>query len=106
VYPVHRSSAAFYLSGSAANYRKQLDRLHIWEKFLAGVIDEMQTAWDDRFAAENRLPHVFDSLVTGSVDSFPIYIQRPSDGTQSQYYNGKYKRHIVKVGSRHNKVCC
>jgi hypothetical protein len=105
VYPVSRTSCALYLSNSAVNFRGQLDMLHKWEKYLASVIDEMQHEWDARFDVRNRLPHVFDSRVTGSVDSFPIEIQRPSDGTQAQYYNGKYKKHIVKVCYKQQQIC-
>jgi hypothetical protein len=106
VYPVHRTGSMLYHSSYAGNYRTQLHKLHTWEEHLAGVIDEMQPAWDARFDTDNRLPHVFDEKVTGSIDTFPIIIQRPSDGTQSQYYNGKYKHHIVKVVTTCNKSCC
>lgn len=97
LYPISRSSSLLYLTGANHNYRTQCWRLHRWEQHLAAVIDEMLPAWNARFHPSNALPHVFDEMVTGCIDTFPIEIMRPSDGTQSQYYNGKYKKHIVKV---------
>jgi len=98
-------SRALYISAATVGFRKQLHLLHTWEKHLASVIDEMQHEWDARFDASNTLPHVFDSKVTGSIDTFPIEIQRPSDGSQAQYYNGKYKKHIVKVCDTKQQAC-
>ena len=85
--------------------------IHQWEHHLATVIDEMLPAWNSRFEADNRLPHVFDEAVTGSVDTFPIEICRPSDGSQREYFNGKYKKHVVKVSlyrytSLGIDICC
>jgi len=94
------------MSHSATDFRSHLKLLHKWEKHLASVINEMQQEWDARFIANNQLPHVFDHLVTGSIDTFPIEIQRPSDGSQAQYYNGKYKKHIVKVRNQTQQSCC
>ena len=105
VYPVNRTSRGVYLSNYAADFRNHLQMLHSWEKHLANVINEMQQEWDVRFVADNQLPHVFDHLVTGSIDTFPIEIQRPSDGSQAQYYNGKYKKHIVKVRNQMQQDC-
>ena len=55
-------------------------------------------AWDERFN-NNRLPHVFSDRVTGSIDTFPIYITRPPNALQRQYHNGKYGGHVLKVKS-------
>jgi hypothetical protein len=62
------------------------------------VIDELGEAWDRRKDPENQLPHVFGRQVVGSVDSFPIIINRPKKGNlQRFFYNGKYACHVVKV---------
>jgi len=70
-----------------------------WENYLATVIEELQDAWNNRVSPENALPYIFPINVTGSIDTFPIYIRRPKhSGFQSAMYNGgKYRKHIVKV---------
>jgi len=72
------------------NARYFLHSVSRWAEHLAGRIDEMQLAWDEQFN-NNRLPHVFSDRVTGSIDTFPngIYITRPPNELQRQYYNGK-----------------
>jgi hypothetical protein len=65
---------------------------------LASVIDELQAGWDERFGDHNKLPHVFGNEVTGCLDSFPIYVDRPSDSRlQRLLYNHKYGGHVLKV---------
>jgi hypothetical protein len=86
--------------GRRSSGRTYLFRIHVWATHLAACIDEMQEAWDARFD-NNRLPHVFNDRVTGSIDTFPIYIQRPPNALQRQYYNGKYGGHVLKVKSAH-----
>jgi hypothetical protein len=69
---------------------------------LAQVIDELTEAWEDRKHPSNQLPHVFERSVTGSIDSFPIIINRPQGGNmQRLFYNGKYGCHVVKVSEKH-----
>ena len=66
--------------------------------YLAQVINELDEAWDRRLEMDNALPHVFSRKVTGSIDSFPIIINRPLKGNvQRHFYNGKYACHVVKV---------
>lgn len=61
------------------------------EEYLASVIDDVDRAWAARYRDENKLPHVFDENVTGALDTFPVYISRPSDSwLQKKTYNGKY----------------
>jgi hypothetical protein len=94
VYPVSRTEPDLLSrKGSGRNF---LWRMYGWAKHLAQSIDEMQVAWDARFN-NNRLPHIFNDMVTGSIDTFPIYIQRPPNALQRQYYNGKYGGHVLKV---------
>ena len=71
--------------------------MHLWEEHLANVIDELSEAWDARGQPQNHLPHIFDRKVVGCIDTFPIEINRPGDGRQRYYYNGKYSCHVVKV---------
>ena len=94
VYTVARTEPV--LLGCRTNGRDLLWRMSRWAEHLAGCIDEMQEAWDARFD-RNSLPHVFTDRVTGSIDTFPIYINRPPNALQRQYYNGKYGGHVLKV---------
>lgn len=96
IYPVARAGSIMYHAGG--DFRHKLAAIHMYEKHLASVIDELAHLWDARFDPSNRLPHVFDNMVTGSVDTFPIVILRPKVG-QRNYYNGKYKQHVVKVST-------
>ena len=68
--------------------------------FLASVVDELQTVWNSRHEMTNRIPHHFQSMLSGSIDTFPVVVSRPLDSTlQSYLYNGKYKKHVYKVYS-------
>jgi hypothetical protein len=95
LYPVTRAFPLVH-GGCFRSPQRFLSRLYVWERHLASVIDELSAAWDGRWHPANALPHVFARTVTGSVDTFPILINRPSHG-QSIFYNGKYKAHVVKV---------
>lgn len=77
-----------------------MQQVHRWEAYLARVIDELSPVWSTRHDKSNHLPHIFDSKVTGCIDTFPILIERPGNGEQHKYYNGKYKAHVVKVSYR------
>jgi hypothetical protein len=97
IYPVRRLFRQLFgiAPGQSARF---LSQLYVWECHLAGVIEELSQSWDDRLLAANRLPHLFDRHVTGSIDTFPIRVFRPHDsGWQSNLYNGKYKAHVVKI---------
>jgi hypothetical protein len=68
--------------------------------FLASVVDELQTVWNSRHEMTNRIPHHFQSMLSGSIDTFPVVVSRPLESTlQSYLYNGKYKKHVYKVYS-------
>ena len=95
IYPVARSSRVLF--NHPTHSRKQIQRLHVWEKHLASVIDELSEVWYARDQPCNKLPYVFDREVVGCIDTFPIFVNRPGGGRQRFYYNGKYKRHVVKV---------
>jgi hypothetical protein len=96
LYPVSRAA---WMVFEQQNPRFFMHRLHKWEKHLASVINELGEAWSNRFQPQNALPHVFDSKVTGSIDSFPIEINRPPNNVQRLFYNGKYAKHVVKVSA-------
>jgi hypothetical protein len=86
-YPVARS-----------NDSKSLTSLYKYIKYLASVVDELSIVWNDRHNMSNRIPHHFREMLTGSIDTFPVIVSRPTDGTQQSYlYNGKYKKHVYKV---------
>ena len=58
-------------------------------------MDEVPTAWNARQGEHNRLPHLFSSHVTGSVDTFPVYVSRPKNAWwQKKLYNGKYGANV------------
>ena len=66
-------------------------RLHRTENYLASRVNEVALAWSVRFEDHNALPHYFGRYCTGSVDTFPVYVQRPRDSwLQKKLYNGKY----------------
>src|SRR6185437_13843068 len=44
----------------------------------------------------NRIPHHFCNMLTGSIDTFPVVVERPQSDKQSYLYNGKYKKHVYK----------
>jgi len=81
----------------ASNWRKLAGKIHRWEQHLATVVCELEPIWAARNDASNALPHVFDDQVTGSIDTFPIEINRPPNDVQRLFYNGKYAKHVVKV---------
>jgi len=66
-----------------------------------------ENAWRNRGSPENRLPHIFSPSVhgeqyfrfngyKGSVDTKPIYIERPQK-FQEYFYSGKYSHHVLKI---------
>ena len=61
-------------------------------------VNELDEALVSRNDNRNRIPSEVPQVAaaTLSVDTFPIYINRPSRD-QSLYFNGKYKAHILKV---------
>jgi hypothetical protein len=96
LYPIARIE--HLLMSKAYNSRNYLSRLHRHAQYLAEVIDEMRPAWEHRLDADNQLPHQFDAMVTGSIDTFPIYIQTPPQEHRKLHYNGsKYKSFVLKV---------
>jgi hypothetical protein len=97
LYPINRG-----WTGPLTRVNKQPSRvlslIRIWEKELAEKVNELADAWDDRHNPSNVLPHVFPSSNIGCIDSFPIYVSRPTNSSfQSNLYNGKYGGHVLKV---------
>jgi hypothetical protein len=96
IYPVRRSFRQVFgiAKGLSARFHSQL---YEWEKHLSSTMEELMQSWDDRLLPANRLPHLFDAHVTGSIDTFPVRVARPRNNEwQSNLYNGKYKGHVVK----------
>ena len=97
IYPVRRSFRQMFgiAKGHSARFHSHL---YEWEKHLSSTMEELMQSWDDRLLPANRLPHLFDAHVTGSIDTFPVRVARPRNNEwQSNLYNGKYKGHVVKV---------
>ena len=74
-----------------------------WSAWLAGAINnaELLITWHARFEQRNQLPvpeALFDGLVTGHLDTFPIYLCKPQDGAWQRFtYNRKYGANVLKV---------
>jgi hypothetical protein len=66
--------------------------------YLFKVVNELEYAFLSRLDVDNAIHTAFENMnrSTCLLDSFPIYINRPSRN-QGLFYNGKYKRHILKV---------
>jgi hypothetical protein len=61
-------------------------------------MNDMNDVWNRRHDMINRIPHLFQNMLSGSIDTFPVVVQRPTDKKTSSYlYNGKYKKHVLKV---------
>ena len=81
-----------------AHQLQSLSSIRKYIMFLASVVDELSTVWNDRHRMSNRTPHHFRSMLTGSIDTFPVCVSRPVDYEEQSYlYNGKYKQHVYKV---------
>jgi len=79
------------LDVSDTDIRNIMRNLRRTEKYLASRMNEVQYAWEHRWAEHNILPHYFGRYCTGSIDTFPVYVQRPKNyWWQSKLYNGKY----------------
>jgi hypothetical protein len=89
LYPVARACNQVFGTTIHA-YNRFLSRLYVYERYLSSVIEELREAWDNRLGERNRLPHAFGPHVTGSIDTFPINVNRPKDALhQRLLYNGK-----------------
>jgi hypothetical protein len=54
--------------------------------------------WDERFDVDRDWPGVMSNAHRFMNDSFPVHVAAPKSLRLSQkLYNGKYKRHVVKV---------
>jgi hypothetical protein len=66
-------------------------RVRRTEHYLANRMNGVAIAWGMRHQHRNHLPHYFHKKVTASLDTFPVYVNRPRDGwLQKKLYNGKY----------------
>ena len=58
----------------------------------------VEGVWRRRHDMNNRVPHLFQHMLTGSIDTFPVVVSRPTHKHIAKYlYNGKYGKHILKV---------
>lgn len=102
LYPVGRAVRTIF--HIRVHPRKEMQLIHKWEEHLARVIEEMDDLWRARHLPSNHLPHVFPPNVTCCIDTFPIEINRPGNGQQKNYYNGKYAKHVMKVSYRSGAI--
>lgn len=69
-----------------------------YSQYLCSVMNDMNDVWNRRHEMINRTPHLFQNMLTGSIDTFPVIVSRPSNSKISSYlYNGKYKKHVLKI---------
>ena len=47
-------------------------------KYLSSVMNDMVDVWNRRHELKNRIPHLFQSMLSGSIDTFPVIVSRPS----------------------------
>lgn len=94
-YNTFRYSAA---SKGNSSYRGVQSMIKNCIDHLFNTVNELEDAFlsrnDERSKIHSEIPVIAASTL--SVDTFPIYINRPSND-QSHFYNGKYKSHILKV---------
>jgi hypothetical protein len=85
-------------SNKHCNIRSHVQSIRKYIQYLGGVMNDMDDVWNRRHEMKNRIPHYFQSMLTGSIDTFPIVVSRPSNKELCSYlYNGKYKKHVLKV---------
>jgi hypothetical protein len=97
LYPTKRQFQLLF-GPAGKHYSRFQGRLLSYAQYLSGTLNELTGPWTDRHSPDNRLPHLFNHRVTGCIDSFPIYVTRPTDADwQYALYNGKYKGHVLKV---------
>ena len=95
LYPTIRTNNHCNISSHISTIKKHA-------KYLSTVIDEMSGVWNRRHDMNNRIPHHFQSMLTGSVDTFPIIVSRPTKKSVNTYlYNEKYKKHVLKVKNKY-----
>ena len=94
VYPNDRQ-LEFYTEQDRRNKKRLLNQQ---TKYLAETMNEVNQRFPQRFSDANKIPHIFPPLVAASVDTFPVYVNRPKSSIwQKKLYNGKYKGHVIKV---------
>ena len=66
--------------------------------YLFTKVDELQEGFINRLSPQNTVNIGIEEIDSSKliVDTFPIYINRPSED-QNLFYNGKYKGHVLKV---------
>ena len=67
-------------------------------EYLANVMTEIEDAWNERMRSSNILPHIFSARVKANLDTFPIYVNVPSDSAWAKaLFSGKYGGAVVNV---------
>ena len=62
------------------------------------MVHVLDDTWMSRDKQENPCSTFFGAGCIGSVDTFPVFMQRPSNYIEQRtLYSGKYKRHCMKV---------
>lgn len=106
-YPIKRAIFNYQSARLHERDGRSLATLKRRAAYLASRVDEIAPLWRARHELSNRLPLFFANGVSGSIDSFPIRVSRPSNFLwQRSLYNGKYKAHTVKVQAIVNHSGC
>jgi len=95
-YPTHRDWA--FRHQQTRDHRNLIRIIRKHTAYLAARMNDIELAWQGRFSPENKLPHLFDNRVTGSIDTFHIRVLRPKHKTWRRVTrNGKHRCYCMKV---------
>ena len=88
----------FTFTRQRRSFRSTFTKIKRILNYLFAVVDELGNAYLNRLSSMNIVNIGIDAIDRSSliVDTFPIYINRPSEN-QNLFYNGKYKGHVLKV---------
>jgi hypothetical protein len=93
-YPTLREWKVLYGETNHSNIRKMLGRrIAALYRRLMPVLRE---SWSRRHEQVNPCSDYFDGDILGSIDTFPIYVNRPVNSFwQTCFYQGKYKVSVL-----------
>ena len=95
-YPTVRVHAS-RLGGAQLGYGYDSTKINQQFEYLASVVNELAEPLRRRHESHNRIPRLFSRNVIGSVDTFPLRVQRRKGYMRQRVlYAGKYKCHVLK----------
>ena len=83
--------------GSKKGFGYDQSKINAQFSYLASVVNELAEPVQRRRESHNRIPRVFSRHVVGSIDTFPLRVQRRKGYMRQRIlYQGKYKCHVLK----------